>query len=83
VARNKETTITLSFGRGNRWVYKELVELVEAKEGLGQTTSIQFEIMRLLKAGIMGNKDEWLRRADAIGLFEKVTNTEGPTDEYE
>lgn len=65
-----KTQVTFTIPKKDRWLLDHLNEMVEVKRGLGWDSTLDFEIVRLLKKGVKDyDEDEINRRAAQLGII--------------
>jgi hypothetical protein len=64
-------TLRLKIKRTDEWIFKELLRNVELKQEMGIDSSIEFEVTRLLRQAIIGDREQLLTLAKELGLYEK------------
>lgn len=63
------TTLTIEVPRNSQWIADELESIIDVKSRLGYSTDMSFEACRLLREGLIGDREELLARAKKYELL--------------
>jgi len=63
--------LTVQIRHKDEWIIDELEKIVEVKRVMGISTSMGFEVARLLRKAIVGDHEEFIKRSEELGLMQK------------